>query len=93
MVFSEVNLYSMARTEGHKMAIDSPTRQPFELYDMGNDPDELRNLVEEPGLSGVRDRFLEEYFSQLLANLNEPQNKVYQDGGIPTRLHEEYPEY
>ena len=57
---------------------------------MGSDPYELRNLVEEPGF---RDRFLEEYFSQLLANLNEPQLKVYQDGGIPTRLQEEYPEY
>ena len=93
MVFSEVNLYSMARTEQYKMTIDSLTRQPLELYDMENDPDELRNLVDEPRLSDVRDQFLEEYFSHLLANLNEPQLKVYQDGGIPTKLHQEYPKY
>ena len=83
----------MARTGQYKMTIDSLTRQPLELYDMENDPDELRNLVDEPRLSGVRNRFLEEYFGQLLANLNEPQLKVYQDGGIPTKLHQEYPEY
>ena len=93
VVFSEVNLYSMARTERYKMTIDSLTRQPLELYDMENDPEELRNLVDEPRLSKVRERFLEEYFSQLLANVNERQLKVYQDGGIPTKLHQEYPEY
>ncbi|MCE2426189.1 MAG: hypothetical protein J4F45_14045, partial [Pseudomonadales bacterium] len=54
VVFSEVNLCSMARTERYKMAIDSLTRQPLELYDMENDPHELRNLVNEPRLSGVR---------------------------------------
>ena len=75
------------------MTIDSLTQQLLELCDMENDPHELRNLVGEPGLSGVRDRFLEEYFGQLLANLNELQLKVYQDGGIPTKFHEEYPEY
>ena len=93
VVFSEVNLYSMARTERYKMTIDSLTRKPLELYDMQNDPDELRNVVNEPQLSGVRDQFLAEYFGHLLADLNEPQLKVYQDGGIPTKLHQEYPEY
>ena len=93
VVFSEVNLHSMARTEQFKMTIDSLTRKPLELYDLENDPDELRNLVNEPRLLGVRDQFLAEYFSHLLANLNEPQLKVYQSGGIPTRLHQEYPEY
>ena len=93
VVFSEVNAYSMARTAQHKMTIDSVTRQPLELYDMQNDPDELRNLVEESRLSEVRSEFLETHFSRLLENLNAPQLKLYQDGGVPTRLHEEYPEY
>ena len=93
VVFSEVNLYSMARTERYKMTIDSLTRQPLEMYDMENDPNELRNLVDEPRLSGLRDRFLTDYFSHLLANLNEAQLRVYQDGGIPTKLHQEYPQY
>lgn len=93
VVFSEVTLYSMARTERYKMTIDSLTREPLELYDMENDPNEFLNLVNESRLSGVRQRFLEESFSHLLANLNEPQLKVHQSGGIPTRLHQEYPEY
>ena len=93
VIFSEVNLYSMARAERYKMTIDSLTRLPLEMYDMENDPNELRNLVDEPRLSGLRDRFLTDYFSHLLANLNEAQLRVYQAGGIPTRLHQEYPEY
>ena len=93
VVFSEVNLYSMARTERYKMTIGSLTRDPLELYDLENDPDELRNLVNEPALSNVRSEILECYFSKLLANLNEAQLKVQQDGGIPTTLHQQYPEY
>ena len=65
----------------------------MELYDTENDLDELSNLVNEQQLSGVRNRFLEEYFSRLRANLNEAQLKVYQDRGIPMTLHQEYSEY
>lgn len=65
----------------------------MELYDTENDLDELSNLVNEQQLSGVRNRFLEEYFSRLRANPNEPQLKVYQDGGIPMTLQKEYSEY
>ena len=93
VIFSEVNLYSMARTERYKMSIDSLTRKPLELYDLDNDPNELRNVVEEQRYSGVCDQFLAEHFSQLLANVNEPQLKLHQSGGIPTKLHQEYPEY
>ena len=58
VVFSEVNLYSIARSGRYTITIDSLTRIPLELYDMGDDPNELLNLVHEPGLAGVRDRFL-----------------------------------
>ena len=84
VVFSEVNLYSMARNEQYKMAVDSLTRQPLELYDMVNDPAELHNLVNEPSLKAVREHFLDEYFSRLLANMDRERLKIYQDGGILT---------
>ena len=93
VVFSEVNLYSMARTERYKLSIDSLTRKPVELYDLENDPSELRNVVGEKQYSGVCDQFLAKHFKQLLKNMNEPQLELYQSGGIPTRLHAEYPEY
>ena len=93
VVFSEVNLYSMARTERYKMAINSITREPLELYDMENDPNELQNLVNDPTLAAVRSQILDEHFSQLLANLNKPQLAVFQAGGIPTTIHQNYPEY
>ena len=93
VVFSEVNLYSMARTERYKLSIDSLTRKPVELYDLTNDPSELQNVVNEERHSDMCDHFLAEHFSHLLAKLNEPQLELYQSGGIPTRLHAEYPEY
>lgn len=93
VVFSEVNLYSMARTERYKMSISSLTKEPLELYDMLNDPSELQNLVNEPALSGLRDEMLNRHFRELLTNLNEAQLKVYEDGGIPTDIHQDYPEY
>ena len=65
-VWSEVeSYYSMARDERYKMTVDSATRRPVELYDMQEDPRELRNLVVESGHRTVRDRFLEEAFPEL----------------------------
>ena len=93
VTFSEVNLFSMARTEQYKMAIDSTTRQPVELYDMENDPDELRNLVNEPSLSQVREEMQSEHLSKLLGNINKAQLEVAEAGGIPTAIHQDYPEY
>ena len=93
VIFSEVNLYSMAHTERYKMTIDSLTRKPLELYDLENDANELRNVVDEQRYSSVCDQFVAEHFNQLLANLNDQQVKLYQRGGIPTKLHAEYPEY
>lgn len=93
VVFSEVNLNSMARTEPYKMAINSITREPIELYDMENDPNELVNRVDDPSLSEVRHEMLEQYFSNLLNNINEAQLKVAEAGGVPTSIHQDYPAY
>ena len=93
VVFSEVNLYSMAHTGRYKMTINSLTREPLELYDMENDPNELRNLVNEPRLANMRSQFLNEHYNQLLANVNEAQLKVFEAGGIPTAIHQDYPAY
>lgn len=83
VVFSEVGelgpYCSMARDEQYKMTIDSSTRQPLELYDMVNDPRELRNLVNEPSLESLRKRFLDEHFGQLLASQDKEKLKIFQE--------------
>ena len=64
--FSEVeSYYSMARDDRYKVTVDSATRKPLELYDMQDDPRELRNLVEDSGHHAVRERFVEEAFPEL----------------------------
>ena len=64
--FSEVeSYYSMARDERYKMTVDSAGRVPVELYDMLEDPRELTNRVDDPGHKTVRERFLDEAFTEL----------------------------
>ena len=60
---------------------------------MENDPDELRNLVNELSLSSVRDEMLREHFENLLNNINKAQLEFAQAGGISTMIHEDYPAY
>ena len=79
VVFSEVLGYSMVRTERYKMAVHSRTRQPVELYDMVNDSNELRNLVNDPSLEKVRRELLDEPLNRLLSNLDETKHKVLEE--------------
>ena len=93
VTFSEVNLYSMARTKNYKMTINSVTREPVEFYDIENDTNELTNLVNESSLSKVRDEIQDTHFNKLLSGINDQQLKLAQAGGIPTSIHQTYPEY
>jgi arylsulfatase A-like enzyme len=70
-VFSEVFGVSMVRTERYKMSVDARARQPVDLYDMSEDPNELRNRVDDPALARVRQELLEEYLSRLLSSIDE----------------------
>ena len=77
VVFSELAGYSMARTERYKMAVFTETRQPVELYDMENDPNELRNLVNDPSTEKVRKELLNDHLSRLLSHMDEAKFKVF----------------
>ena len=68
--FAGVDPYSMVLTDRYKMTVNTRTREPLDLYDMDEDPDELHNLVEEAALAGVRDSIAEEHLPGLLANVN-----------------------
>ena len=79
VVFSEVNLYSMVLTDRYKMAVDSLTREPLELYDMADDPNELNNLVRNPSFKEVRDELSERHIGYLLGHLDEARLKAFQE--------------
>lgn len=79
VIFSEVYGYTMARTERYKMAIDVKDRRPVELYDMVDDPTELRNLVNDPSLEKVRNQMQEQYFAPLLSNMDEAKFSAFEE--------------
>ena len=43
----------MVRNDKFKMAVNTVTREPLELYDMEQDPRELRNLIEDSAYDQV----------------------------------------
>jgi choline-sulfatase len=77
-IFSEIMGHSMVRNERYKMAVNSRTRQTVELYDMVNDPLELRNLAKDPSMEKVRRDLLERYLTHLLSHLDSDKLKVYE---------------
>ena len=91
-MFSEVEAYyAMARDERYKLTIDARTGVPLELYDMANDPLELENRIEEPGLRGLRGDMVDEYFGRLAidaAKLNTYQRRVAAGGYRDTFMHD-----
>ena len=77
-VFSDVRLYSMVRDDRYKLAVDSLTREPTELYDMDNDSDQIHNLVEDATLDDVRSELMD-HLNTHLDKLDHDKVKKYQD--------------
>ena len=73
-VLSEMGLppmaYSMVRTDRYKMSVNTLTRQPLDLYDMEEDPNELHNQVDNLSLKAVRDELLNGHLNRLLSRMN-----------------------
>ena len=92
VVFSEVEAYyAMARDDRYKVTIDARTGVPLELYDMANDPLELENRIEEPGLRGLCGDMVGEYFGRLAidpAKLDTYQRRVAAGGYRDTFMHD-----
>lgn len=88
-VLSEVDEYSMIRTERYKMAIHALTREPAELYDLHNDPQELRNRVNDPAMQKVRNELLERHFKPLLGNLDETKFRAFQKAKSEKKANEQ----
>ncbi len=63
VVLSEIGIppagFVMVRTEQYKLSVDALTREPADLYDMQEDPNELHNRVEDPELADVRKELID----------------------------------
>lgn len=65
-VFSELIRYSMIYDGRYKMIVRALTREPMELYDTLNDPNETCNLANDPTLDAVRERMINTHFRRLM---------------------------
>ena len=71
--FAGVDPYSMVLTDRYKMTVNTRTREPLDLYDMAEDPQELHNRVDDPVFAVVREAISEEHVATLLAGVNGPR--------------------
>jgi arylsulfatase A-like enzyme len=60
----------MLRTSRHKLSADAKTREPIELYDLTEDPNELHNLVTHADHVERRQQLLNEVLNPLLYSLD-----------------------
>jgi arylsulfatase len=80
VLFSEVYGCSMVYNGRYKMAIYSGTQDPVELFDRENDPDELKNLVNDPTCASVKKEFLERHLSRLSDRMNRDKYEIFRLG-------------
>ena len=69
-IFSEVYGFSMVFNGRYKMAINPITRAPVELYDLKEDPNELKNIVNVAAYESVRKELLNKHLEKLLRRLD-----------------------
>ena len=62
--------FVMLRTEAHKISVDAKSREPIELYDLSEDPNELNNLVNAEDYIHVRERLVSEMLNPMLSSLD-----------------------
>ena len=62
--------YSMVLADRYKMTVDTRTREPLDLYDMAEDPEELHNRIDDPAFAAAREALCEEHVPALLRNVN-----------------------
>jgi arylsulfatase A-like enzyme len=82
VIYSEVSGFSMVRSDKYKLAINTASRQPVEMYDLENDPNELNNLVNDPSLSATRQELINKYLNKLLEKMDENKFKFFQEDSI-----------
>ncbi|MHA2401193.1 MAG: sulfatase family protein, partial [Promethearchaeota archaeon] len=79
VIFSEVFGFSMVRSDNYKLVINSASKQPVEMYDLKNDPNELNNVVNDPLLNAARQELIKKYLNKLLDKMDESKFKFFQE--------------
>jgi arylsulfatase A-like enzyme len=92
VIFSEIYGYSMVHSERYKMAVLSDTQKPIDLYDLKNDPDELKNLVKDPNLESIRKELLDNYLSRLLTRLDKKKFENMNVNGLSRQIEKDIKE-
>ncbi len=71
VVISEVFGYTTLITDHNLMSVEGKGLQIAELYDLEQDPEELHNLVNEPGTEKVKNSLWEKHIRKVLETRNE----------------------
>ncbi|MBW2086329.1 MAG: sulfatase-like hydrolase/transferase [Deltaproteobacteria bacterium] len=80
-IFSELGGNAAVFDGRFKLVAEIKTREPLQLYDLENDPQELQNLAKEESLEIIRKELLDKLESHLSSNLDEERFKVFEAGG------------
>ncbi|MBW2063240.1 MAG: sulfatase-like hydrolase/transferase, partial [Deltaproteobacteria bacterium] len=80
VIFSEVYGFSMVYNGRYKLTIQSETQKPVELFDLENDPNELKNLVDDSSREAVRQELLEKHLNYLVSRTDEKKYNVFKEG-------------
>ena len=62
--------FMMVRTDQHKLCVDAINRQPIEQYDLGADPNELHNLIDNPAYAKLRGELINDVLAPMLSTLD-----------------------
>lgn len=62
--------FMMVRTDQHKLCVDAINRKPIEQYDLGADPNELHNLIDNPAYARLRGELINDVLAPMLSTLD-----------------------
>lgn len=83
VIFSEVVGYSMVFDGRFKLAVDTATQAPVEMFDLQEDPKELTNFVNHPEYEEVRKRLLEKHLQNFRKRLDISTLKELEKVRVP----------
>ncbi len=85
VVFSEVDGFTMVFDGRYKLAVESASERPVEMYDCQNDPRELNNVFEDPDLESVRRDLIDTHLSAIRDRLDGEKLEIYR--AIPAKTY------